>query len=101
MRKLLRKSSEADVEEESVKENDETTTISSINKDEVPSEIKNKTTVSDDPEESDDVEKEEETYFCSELIATLYKLVGLVETSRACSTYWPCNFFLFFFFFLK
>lgn len=42
--------------------------------------------------ESGKVGKKEETYFCSELIAELYKHVGLLPNNKISSQYWPINF---------
>ena len=32
------------------------------------------------------------TYFCSELIATLYKYLGILDPNKPAAHYWPKNF---------
>jgi len=36
--------------------------------------------------------KEDKTYFCSELVASLYKNMGLLPPDISASQYWPVNF---------
>jgi uncharacterized protein YycO len=36
--------------------------------------------------------KEDKTYFCSELVASAYKCIGLLPTEVSASQYWPGNF---------
>lgn len=46
-------------------------------------------------EERNEEEVENNTYFCSELIANMYKLLGILDNSpgsKACSAYWPSSF---------
>lgn len=40
----------------------------------------------------DDVEKAKNGYFCSELVAKIYKLTGLLDKQKASSQYWPIDF---------
>lgn len=37
-------------------------------------------------------EKKEETFFCSELVATAFQKVGLLDDSKPGSSYWPGQF---------
>ena len=36
--------------------------------------------------------KDSKTYFCSELVATAYKRVGILDKDIAASKYWPGDF---------
>ncbi|CAD8107007.1 unnamed protein product [Paramecium primaurelia] len=36
--------------------------------------------------------KKNDTYFCSELVAKAYKKCGLLESNKACSSFWPVEF---------
>ncbi len=36
--------------------------------------------------------KEDKTFFCSELVASIYKNLGLLPRERAASNYWPVDF---------
>ena len=33
-----------------------------------------------------------ESFFCSELVAAVYKACGLISKEKACSQYWPVTF---------
>lgn len=37
-------------------------------------------------------EESERGYFCSELVAKVYKELGLLEKEKASSSYWPVDF---------
>ena len=37
-------------------------------------------------------EEESKTYFCSELVARLYKEIGLLDPNKASTTYYPIDF---------
>jgi hypothetical protein len=37
-------------------------------------------------------EKKSRTYFCSELVAALYKAMGLLEKGKSCTQYYPVHF---------
>ena len=38
------------------------------------------------------MKNEERAFFCSELVAKAYKEVGLFETQKASSSFYPCDF---------
>ncbi len=40
----------------------------------------------------DSLIQKDQGYFCSELIAAVYKKLGLLPKDRAASKYWPGNF---------
>ncbi|CAK74538.1 unnamed protein product (macronuclear) [Paramecium tetraurelia] len=40
-------------------------------------------------ESIDDLEKEDKTFFCSELIAAAYKKMGIIDANRCAASYWP------------
>lgn len=44
------------------------------------------------PEITGSEEKKDSTYFCSELIATLYKMWGILDPTISASQYWPSSF---------
>lgn len=37
-------------------------------------------------------ERKNRTYFCSELVAALYKQMGLLEREKSCTQYYPVHF---------
>lgn len=41
---------------------------------------------------SGEEEEPERGYFCSELVAKVYKKLGLLEKEKASSSYWPVDF---------
>ena len=41
---------------------------------------------------SDAKEISHKTYFCSELVASLYKALGLLEKTKSATQYWPVTF---------
>jgi uncharacterized protein YycO len=43
-------------------------------------------------QDSAQIIKETKSYFCSELVATAYKRLGLLEPEKAASKYWPGEF---------
>lgn len=43
-------------------------------------------------EDSVNVIPEDKSYFCSELVASLYKYLGLLPTEISSSNYWPGSF---------
>jgi uncharacterized protein YycO len=43
-------------------------------------------------QDSAQVIKENKSYFCSELVATAFKRLGLLEPEKAASKYWPGEF---------
>ncbi|CAD8094030.1 unnamed protein product [Paramecium sonneborni] len=40
-------------------------------------------------ESIDDLEKDDKTFFCSELIAAAYKKTGIIDANRCAASYWP------------